>query len=158
MPMRNPLAAALAPLLAAGCAATGSNVAAPAAPSGEGATLGALADSAIPKGECGMVLWAIDEDRPHPVFRYLVGKNRADVMRGGAGVSLTRTAGEGASSYGVFERQTFDSGAGLTLAVEARFSLPFDGGSYLEKGVIVAETGEGWRTLIPVAGLAGCRP
>jgi hypothetical protein len=104
-----------------------------------------------------MVLWAIDAERPSPVFRYVAGK-KADAVRDGARLELTRTRAEGAAGFGVSERQTFEDGAGLSLAVDARFGLSFEGGSYLEKGVIVIETAQGWRTVIPVAGLAGCRP
>jgi hypothetical protein len=38
-----------------------------------------------------------------------------------------------------------------------RFSLGFDGGVYLERGLIVVEALDGWRTVAPSAGLAGCR-
>ena len=151
------LGLALAASCAGACAATPAKEAASAAAEVEGVTLGVLADSAIPSGECGMVLWALDDERPNAVFRYLVGK-KADIVRGGARAELTRSSAEGAAGYGVSERQTFVDGAGLSLTVDARFGLSFEGGSYLEKGVIIVETAEGWRTVVPVAGLAGCRP
>lgn len=150
-------AGVFAVILACGCASTSSPDAPTGEAAGEGVTLGVLADSAIPKGECGMVLWAIDDDRPNPVLRYLVGK-KADIVRSGTAVELTRSAAEGAAGFGVYEHQEFDDGGGLKLAVDAKFGVAFDGGSYLEKGVIVIETKEGWRTVTPVAGLAGCRP
>ena len=125
-------------------------------PVGDAAVLSPLTDSAIPKGECGMVLWTLDDDRPAPVFRYVVGKE-ADVVIDGKPTRLVRGAFTGAGGFGVAEQQTFVDDAGLSVTVEARFSLGFDGGNYLERGVISIETAGGWKTVIPAAGIAGCR-
>jgi hypothetical protein len=45
----------------------------------------------------------------------------------------------------------------MEVSVDARFSVGFDGGVYLERGLITVEAADGWRTVIPSAGLAGCR-
>jgi hypothetical protein len=104
-----------------------------------------------------MVLWTLDEERPAPIFRYISGKE-ADIVIGGKATRLTRSDMSGATGFGVAERQTFvvDEG-GLTLRVEAQFSLGFDGGSYLQRGVIAIESAGGWKTVVPSAGIAGCR-
>lgn len=120
------------------------------------AALGALAQSAIPKGECGMVLWTLDENRPAPIFRYLSGKT-ADIVLDGAPFKLTRIKTAGAGGFGVFESQNFTGDNGISVSVETRFSLGFDGGSYLERGIVTVQTANGWRTVAPAAGLAGCR-
>lgn len=148
-------------LFAAGCAGLGarSETAARDAsprPPAEGVVLGALTDSALPKGACGMVLWTLDEQKPAPVFRYLAGKT-GEILVNGKPVPLQRMDAQGASAYGVFEDQTFLAENGLKVGVAVRFSLDFDGGSYLERGLITVETAEGWRTVAPSAGLAGCR-
>jgi hypothetical protein len=144
----------------AGCASFGAGKTA-ARPSSEaaaeeGAILGGLADASLPAGACGMVLWTLDAQRPVPVFRFVAGRT-AELVVNGAAVSLQRVEADGASSYGVFEDQTFLADNGLRVDVGVRFSLGFDGGSYLERGLIKVESVDGWRTVVPSAGLAGCR-
>jgi hypothetical protein len=153
---------AVAGALFAGCASSGVTTAAEAkgeksAPTAaDAAILGALPESAIPKGECGMVLWTLDEDRPAPVFRYVVQKN-AEIAINGKLTKLSLQEAEGAGGFGVHETQKFVDESGLVVDVEARFSLGFDGGSYLERGVIRLASASGWRTIVPAAGIAGCR-
>ena len=153
-------------LLSAGCAsaqkrpgaeaASGAAAARAEGPVGDAAALSPLSDSAIPKGECGMVLWTLDGDRPAPIFRYVVGKD-ADLVIDGKPTRLVRSDFTGSGGFGVAERQTFANDAGLSVTVEARFSLGFDGGNYLERGIISVETAGGWKTVVPAAGIAGCR-
>lgn len=141
-----------------GCASVSPAKKAKAAPQpADGAiVLGPLTASNVPAGQCGMILWSLDENRPTPVFRYISGKT-AEVVIGGALVELTSAETDGASAFGVFEHQTFSSASGLSVAVDVRFSLGFDGGVYLERGLIVVDSPDGWRTVAPSAGLAGCR-
>lgn len=141
-----------------GCASTKSKTSANvAAPAGEGVILGAIPESNIPKGSCGMVLWTLAPDRPTPVFRYVAGKG-AELVIAGAPVTLTLTTAGGGSAYGVSEEQAFSSVSGdLRVTTKARFGSAFDGGAYLERGIVAVESTDGWRTVIPSAGLAGCR-
>lgn len=159
------IALALLPLVVApvltGCAGLG--IGAPAsppstetAPAEEGAILGGLADASLPAGACGMVLWTLDAQRPVPVFRFVAGKE-GELVVNGAAVSVKRVRADGASSYGVYEEQSFLADDGLRVEVGVRFSLGFDGGSYLERGLIRVESSDGWSTVAPSAGLAGCR-
>ncbi len=156
---RNPCLALLA-LFAAGCASSPSdkvsrNVA--AAPSGGGElVIGALADSALPPGECGMVLWTLEADQPTPIFRMTAGKG-ADVMVNGKLRTLAVAEALGASGYGVSEEQRFVA-EGFKANVKVRFGLGFEGGNYLERGLLSVEADNGWRSVIPAAGIAGCRP
>lgn len=149
-------------LFAAGCAVSGAGPEAAARrdasprPPAEGVVLGALTNAALPKGACGMVLWSLDEEKPAPVFRYLSGK-AGEIFVDGKPVALERVDASGASAYGVFENQTFRAESGLKVDVAVHFSLGFDGGSYLERGLVTVETEDGWRTVAPSAGLAGCR-
>ncbi len=129
---------------------------APSSPQSDGAVVAALPESSIPRGACGMVLWTLDEDRPMPIFRYISGKV-ASMVIGGKERKFALVEASGASSYGVSERQKFVNDSGLSVTVETRFSLGFDGGSYLERGIVSIVTAEGWKTVIPSAGLAGCR-
>ncbi|NWG92459.1 MAG: hypothetical protein HXY21_08120, partial [Parvularculaceae bacterium] len=142
-----------------GCASSSAEKAAPsgAAPSGAGGDLvvGALAESTIPKGECGMVLWTLEADQPTPIFRYPADE-AAEIVIGGKLVKFAMTEATGASGYGVAEEQRFVAG-GLTATVKVRFGLGFDGGAYLERGLLTIEAENGWRSVIPAAGIAGCR-
>lgn len=118
--------------------------------------LTALPDSALPKGKCGMILWTLESERPSPVLRYVAGE-KAEIAINGAPAALTLEDVSGASGFGVFESQTFTNEAGLSAAVTFRFGLGFDGGSYLERGLISVEADNGWRIVAPAAGIAGCR-
>ena len=122
-----------------------------------GALLTRIAAPSIPKGRCGMVLWTAEGERPAPIFRF-VSQEKATISVGGEEVVLERTQARGASGFGVSEEQIFVSEAeGLQVKVVAYFGLGFDGGSYLERGLITVETLDGWRSVTPAAGLAGCR-
>ncbi|MEQ8934886.1 MAG: hypothetical protein RIE56_03735 [Amphiplicatus sp.] len=151
----------IAVMLLAGCAsspAPGPAVAiVTVPPSAEAAVaLGPLADASLPSGSCGMILWTLDENRPAPVFRYIAGKS-AEIAIAGNPIALTRIEGSGAAGFGVYERQTFSGPDGLTVKVESRFSLGFDGGNYLERGLVSVASPDGWKVVSPAAGIAGCR-
>ena len=130
------------------------NKAAPSSP-GASATAGALPDAALPKGGCGMILWTLDIERPIPVFR-AVSQKGADIVIDGKLRSLQLVSADGGAGFGVFETQKF-AGDGLTVNVRVRFGLGFEGGSYLERGLVSIEKSDGWKTVIPAAGIAGCR-
>jgi hypothetical protein len=130
------------------------NKGAPSSPNAN-ATAGALPDAALPKGGCGMVLWTLDVERPIPVFR-AVSQAGAEIVIDGRLRALQLEEAEGGSGFGVHEIQKF-SGEGLTVSVRVRFGLGFDGGAYLERGLVSIEKADGWKTVIPAAGIAGCR-
>ncbi|MEX6634222.1 polysaccharide deacetylase family protein [Hyphococcus lacteus] len=117
---------------------------------------GALADASLPAKECGMVLWTLEGNRPAAVFRYVTGKD-AMMNLGGADVTLKRIDYNGASGYGIYERQKFQNTDGIVVEVSAKFGLGFSGGSYLEQGVVKVTDNSGWSMVSPTAGIAGCR-
>ena len=144
-----------------GAPAGGSTASSPALSSaspfqGEGLVFSAISESALPAGACGMVLWTLDDEQPRPIMRYIIGKGAVVGLNGGP-ATLRIVDARGPSRYGVSERQTFASESGLTLTVEMRFGLGFEGGTYVERGLIAVEDPQGWRTVAPAAGLAGCR-
>lgn len=116
-----------------------------------------IGDARIPSGECGMVLWTLEDARPAAVFRFLSGKE-AQANIAGRPVRLTLTDFSGASGFGVFERQRFENADGIAVEVKARFGLEFKDGAYLEQGVIKVSDSAGWSMVSPAAGIAGCRP
>ena len=125
-------------------------------PAEEQLLLASIPEPFVPKGACGMVLWTAEGERPSPVFRYLSEKS-AEINLNGRLVRLSRTTFNGASGFGVFETQDFVSDDGISAVVTVQFGQGFDGGSYLERGLVTLESAEGWRSVVPAAGLAGCR-
>lgn len=152
--------AALSVVTAGACASDGGakdaavNKGAPSSP-GASATAGALPDAALPKGGCGMILWTLDIERPIPVFR-AVSEKGAEIVVDGKLQQLQLAEADGGSGFGVHEIQKF-TGDGLMVSVRVRFGLGFEGGAYLERGLVSVEKADGWKTVIPAAGIAGCR-
>lgn len=127
-----------------------------AAPSGEGDLLiGTLAQSALPAGSCGMILWTLEADQPTPIYRQIAGKG-GEIVLNGKPMSLPVIEKAGASGYGVFE-ETRLAAEKISATVKVRFGLGFEGGVYLERGLLTFESETGWRSVIPAAGIAGCR-
>lgn len=115
-----------------------------------------LDDSALPGKSCGMILWTLEGNRPAAVFRFVSGKE-GEINIAGSPITLTRASYEGAAGFGVYERQTFKSGEDVLVEVSARFGLAFDGGAYLEHGLIKVRDAKGWSMVAPTAGIAGCK-
>lgn len=115
-----------------------------------------LPEAALPEKKCGMVMWTLEGKRPSAIFRFVSGE-RAEVNLAGELVQLTRVNFAGASDFGIFEQQAFRSEDGIEVEVNARFGLGFDGGAYLERGIIRLRDSEGWSVVAPAAGVAGCR-
>ncbi len=124
--------------------------------SADGQTLGALTDTQLPDRSCGMILWTLDANRPSPVFRFVSGKE-AEIVINGETIAFTRTGGNGDSGFGIYQYQEFESQTGLRLEVSSEFGAEFDGGSYLEQGLLKVHAPEGWSIVAPAAGIAGCR-
>lgn len=146
-------------VLLSGCASNQSanaHIGVVAAPSGAGdVVIGALPEPSLAKGDCGMILWTLEENQPAAILRVTSGKD-AEMSVNGAVVKFAITQTSGAAGFGVFEDQSL-AAEGLTVNVKVRFGLGFDGGSYLERGLVTVESVSGWRTVIPAAGVAGCR-
>lgn len=117
--------------------------------------IGAIKDSALPRGECGMILWTLDAQRPMAILRLTSGKE-AEIVVNGKSTRLALGERGGSSAFGVFEEQEL-SAENVKATIRMRFGLGFDGGTYLERGLLTVETAEGWQSVIPAAGVAGCR-
>ncbi|MEL7486870.1 MAG: hypothetical protein AAGJ87_06615 [Pseudomonadota bacterium] len=130
---------------------------APATPQEDGYVLTRIAEPALPPGECGIVLWTLERDRPAAVFKYLVDGEGAIAING-APLKLTLVDGGGAGAFGVLERQRYvDETGAFDVAVTVELGLEFNGGAYVERGLIAIEAADGWKTVTPVAGITGCR-
>lgn len=119
-------------------------------------TLNALYDSKLPEKSCGMILWTLDAQRPSPVFKYIVGE-QANIVVGGVDMQLVRTRATGESVFGIFQNQEFESVDGVRMEVTSRLGAGFDGGVYLERGLVKVYAPDGWSIVAPAAGIAGCR-
>lgn len=126
------------------------------AASADGQTLGALKETQLPDRSCGMILWTLDANRPSPVFRYVSGKE-AEIVINDVTISFSRVAGSGDTGFGIYQFQEFESETGVRLEVSSEFGAEFDGGSYLEQGLVKVHAPEGWSIVAPAAGIAGCR-
>ena len=115
-----------------------------------------LQEASLPAGECGMILWTLEGARPAAIFRFVSGK-QAEMNVQGRPVKFERIDHDGAGDYGVFEQQSFRSADGLEVEIASRFGLSFNGGAYLERGLIKLRDNDGWSIVAPAAGIAGCR-
>ncbi len=115
-----------------------------------------LASSLLPGGTCGMVLWTLDANRPVPVLRYVAGK-AGEFRINGVPHELIQVDSSGQSEFGVSSDQRYAAGKDITVNVEIVFGQGFDGGTYIERGVIRVDKPDLGTLVTPVAGLAGCR-
>lgn len=127
-------------------------------------TIGAIAESGLPRGGCGFILWTLEGERPTPAMRYVSGE-AGEISLNGRLEELALVDVDGPRAFGVGEVQRFaiddpeddDAPPVGFVTTSFRFGLGFEGGAYLEDGLITVETSEGWRSVAPAAGLAGCR-
>lgn len=144
-------------LLLSACATSSEKPTYVASDNGDGSfALTALNDAALPAGKCGMILWTLDSNAPIRVLRYVSGET-AVIAVNGAPVTLSLAETAGGGNFGVFERQVFVGGAGYDASVDVNFGLGFDGGVYLERGLVTVRSATGWEIVAPTAGIAGCR-
>ncbi len=161
-------AVALALAALASACASNSKTAAPLNSSADGATaftyddkdgfvLTRISEPVLENGRCGMLLWTLENDRPAAVFKF-TDKRGGFLSVNGREYPLARIDVAGEQAFGVAERQRFtDEAQFFDVTVAVQIGLGFDHGAYLERGLITLVTPEGWRSVTPVAGIAGCR-
>jgi len=119
-----------------------------------------LKNKNLDPGQCGMLLWTLDKGEPVMVFRNVEGR-RAEMIIDDAPARLELVEETGERRYGIAADQTYTLEAGTPgetrVKVSASFGTPFEGGVYVEQGVITLRNFFGWERVTPVAGLAGCR-
>ena len=49
-------------------------------------------------------------------------------------------------------------GDGVTVEINTVWGRNFPSGSYVERGTITLSGADGWQRVLPVAGIAGCKP
>ena len=153
----NKFAIALCAISLGACVSTGADVPNLTAASDDGSfALTRLNEAALPPGKCGMILWTLDANAPTRILRYISGET-AQIAVNGVPVTLSLAETAGGSNFGVFERQVFIGGTGYDATVDVNFGLGFDGGVYLERGLVTVRSASGWEIVAPTAGIAGCR-
>jgi hypothetical protein len=154
--MKRVLCVLLAGLTAA-CAASSNKAPVRIADTEDGSfALTSVAEPALPPGKCGMILWTLDANRPTPIMRYVSGET-ANIAVNGSTVDLSLAETSGGGNFGVSEKQVFVGGAGFDAVVDVHFGLGFEGGVYLERGLVKVTSASGWEVVAPAAGIAGCR-
>ena len=155
-------ACALVAAGAVGCASTsGAETAANAAALANGSAgasdivLTPISEPSLPLGKCGLILWTLEAEQPSAVFRMIAGEN-AEISIDGSPATLVLADASGRSQFGISEYQSFSSTAGQA-ELKFSFGLGFDGGVYVERGLLTLTRSDGWRMVTPVAGIAGCR-
>lgn len=126
-----------------------------AAADDEAPSIDSLPEDGLPDGECGLLLWTVEDQKPVLIFREVVGET-AGMMLDGAPATLSLRSASGDSRYGVSSTQEFTSGQ-ISISVTIDFGRNFDGGAYVEHGRISVHGPNGWERAAPVAGLVGCR-
>ncbi len=120
----------------------------------------ALKNRNLASGQCGMLLWTLSAGSPILVFRNVEGQ-AAEMIVDGKVTRLELVEAKGERRYGVSAKQVFSIDAGtpgeMRVMIDASFGIPFEGGTYVEEGVITLRNFFGWERMTPVAGLVGCR-
>ncbi|WOI54378.1 hypothetical protein [Parvularcula sp. LCG005] len=154
--------------LAACASSTPTSGSSPAASAGaaqvartEAPDLGALPTYGIPRGRCGMILYTLSGSKSLPVFRS-TDEGRGLVEINGALTELSLVGRGGETRMAVPSSQYFRGqqadGTEVTVAAVTSWGTSFPSGSYVEAGTLTITAADGWSRVLPVAGIAGCRP
>lgn len=121
---------------------------------------GALADAQIPSGRCGTILWTKSGADQVAVFRS-VDDGTASMVIDGEPVALALTGRGGQTRVGIPATQAFVAqtpGGPLKVVMRGVWGQSFPAGSYVARATINVTGPDGWARVVPVAGIAGCRP
>ncbi|MGV6821022.1 MAG: hypothetical protein ACWA5T_11070 [Parvularcula sp.] len=128
----------------------------------EGPDLGGISQYGIPPGRCGMILYTRSGSRAVPIFRSTDdGAGLMDVDGELRGLELVGRAGEtrmNIPSDQFFTANADEPARNLTVAVRTHWGQGFPSGSYVKDGTLTIKAASGWSRVVPVAGIAGCKP
>ncbi|ADM09782.1 hypothetical protein PB2503_08634 [Parvularcula bermudensis HTCC2503] len=126
----------------------------------EAPDLDALGRYSIPQGRCGLVLWTLAAGKAVPVFQSISGGETTMKIEG-TPVLLLQTGQAGEARVGIPAFQTFEamtpSNGRVDIETRAAWGVGFPGGAYVERGTITLTGENGWKRVLPIAGIAGCR-
>jgi len=122
-----------------------------------GITFEALPPQELQAGECGLFLWS---KGTRPVF-FLVAYDAPAIVYvrdNGRPRRFNRSRFGGELVSGFFERQTFVDGD-ITLQLEIEFDeqRQIADGALIKQGVVRVTDKKGWRSIVPVTGIVGCK-
>ena len=108
-------------------------------------------------GECGLFLWTRRE-QPQFVFFSKSGEETAKFWTEGREIALDRT-GLGGEIFGQqLTEQDFSDAAGKTYELRMTPGDLLVSGQRVPEATITVMDAEGWKTLIPLAGVSACQP
>lgn len=108
-------------------------------------------------GECGLFLWTRRED-PQFVFFSRSGEETAEYWFQGAQVSLNRTALGGDIFGQQLTEQDFADASGKSYQLRMTPGDMLVSGQRVPEASMTITDSEGWKTLIPLAGVTACQP
>jgi hypothetical protein len=122
---------------------------------------GPLANAQIPRGQCGLVLWARSSARAVPIFRS-IDDGTASMVVEGQPIALSLTGRGGTARLGIPSVQRFEGllpdGSPIQVDMRGNWGRTFPSGSYVQSAALTLRGENGWSRVIPTAGVAGCRP
>ena len=108
-------------------------------------------------GECGLFLWTRRE-QPQFVFFSKAGTESALFWADNGAQTLSRT-GVGGEIFGQqLTEQNFALSDGRSIELRMTPGEQLVGGQRVPEATLTVIDGEGWRTLVPVAGVTVCQP
>jgi len=117
-----------------------------------------LSPQRLAPGRCGMFLWA-QAGRPVLILAAFDQPATAVVQTGGRQRSFERASFSGNPIHGMFERQSYEGGGGVTLEVDVELDTEraMRDGALIKEGVVRVRDREGWETVVPIGGMVACK-
>ncbi|MAK62214.1 MAG: hypothetical protein CMK09_14690 [Ponticaulis sp.] len=112
---------------------------------------------ALEVGECGLFLWTRRE-QPQFVFHSRAGTETARLWFDGATLDLNRTALGGDVFGQQLTEQDFAMSDGRAVQLRMTPGDQLIGGQRVPEASLTVIDAEGWKTLIPLAGVTACQP
>lgn len=146
------------------CASTDTSSEAPAGNSASAAASAGVARAreglppqTMEPGECGLFLWTRRE-QPQFVFFALSGQDTAQYWLEGETIALSRTALGGDIFGQQLTEQDFADSAGRAYQLRMTPGDVLVGGQRIPEATLTMIDPEGWKTLVPLAGVSACQP
>ncbi|WP_293611089.1 hypothetical protein [Ponticaulis sp.] len=116
-----------------------------------------LAPQTLAVGECGLFLWTRRE-QPEFVFFSKAGTEQAKFWHAGQTHELSRIAVGGQIFGQQLSEQDFSLPDGRSAELRMTPGEMLVGGQRIPEASLTIIDAEGWRTMIPVAGVTACQP
>ena len=115
-----------------------------------------LSARALDAGECGLFVWAADEEKQFIMFSQSE-KQTGVWFNGTEEVKLTIQKQSGTVWYRQFDDIIYKEANGAPLGLELRDTQSIRNGTRFKAGLLKHTSSEGWEVVTPVVGLATCQ-